>query len=166
MTFYNLPEEEVNKILERLNYSLPDDYLAKNLHYYLQRTSHGSSLSRVVHGQLAQLINDETLSWQLYKEALGSDFVDIQGGTTGEGIHSGVMASTVMLAISTYAGVNLHGEVLEVNPRLPKYWKEIAFKIKFKNVKYQFNISHNSIDIHADKKVIIKINGEEKMLGQ
>ena len=166
MTFYNLPEEEVNKILTRLGYSLPKDYLSRNLHYYLKRTSHGSSLSRVVHGQLAQLINDETLSWQLYKEALGSDFVDIQGGTTGEGVHTGVMASTVMMAISTYAGINLHSEILEINPRLPKHWNQIAFKLKFKGVEYQFVISHNSIDIQADKKVAIQLNGKEKVLGE
>ncbi|MDA3905971.1 MAG: hypothetical protein PF484_07835, partial [Bacteroidales bacterium] len=164
MTFYNLPEEEVNIILNRLGYSLPEDYLNRNLHYYLNRTSHGSSLSRVVHGQLAQLINDETLSWQLYKEALGSDFVDIQGGTTGEGVHTGVMASTVMMAISTYAGLNLHGEILEINPRLPKHWKQISFKIVFKGVKYQFKISHEKIDIQTDKKVTVKIKGIEKVL--
>lgn len=165
MTFYNLPEDEVNKILTRLGYSLPEDYLSRNLHYYLKRTSHGSSLSRVVHGQLAQLINDETLSWQLYKEALGSDFVDIQGGTTGEGVHTGVMASTVMMAISTYAGINLHGDILEINPRLPKHWNQIAFKLKFKGVEYQFNISHKSLDIQTDKKVSIQLNGKEKVLG-
>lgn len=166
MTFYNLPEDEVNKILTRLGYSLPEDYLSQNLHYYLKRTSHGSSLSRVVHGQLAQLINDETLSWQLYKEALGSDFVDIQGGTTGEGVHTGVMASTVMMAISTYAGINLHGDILEINPRLPKHWKQIAFSIKFKEVKYQFTISQYSVDIQTDKKATVKLNGKEKVLGE
>jgi len=165
MTFYNLPENEVNKILTRLNYSLPDDYLSRNLHYYLNRTSHGSSLSRVVHGQLAQLINNEELSWELYKEALGSDFVDIQGGTTGEGIHTGVMASTAMMAITTYAGIDVHGDLLEVNPHLPKHWTKIEFKIEFKGVKYQFKISHNNIDIQADKKVCVKIKGEEKVLG-
>ncbi|MBN1652078.1 MAG: beta-phosphoglucomutase family hydrolase [Bacteroidales bacterium] len=164
MTFYNLPEDEVNTILKRLNYELPSDYLSKNLHYYLNRTSHGSSLSRVVHGQLAQLIHDEALSWELYKEALGSDFVDIQGGTTGEGVHTGVMASTVMLAISTYAGVNLHGEMLEIDPRLPKHWTKIAFKITFKGVHYQFTITPDSIDIQTDKKVKVKIKGKERVV--
>ena len=164
MTFYNLPEGEVNKILSHLGYSLPKDYLSRNLHYYLKRTSHGSSLSRVVHGQLAQLINDETLSWQLYKEALGSDFVDIQGGTTGEGVHTGVMASTVMLAITTYAGINLHGDILEINPHLPKHWNKITFSIKFKEVKYKFTISHNSTHIETNKEVTVKLNGKDKII--
>lgn len=165
MTFYNLPEKEVSQILTRLGYSLPQDYLSRNLHYYLKRTSHGSSLSRVVHSQLALLINEEQLSWQMYSDALGSDYVDIQGGTTGEGVHSGVMASTVMLAISTYAGINVHGDVLEINPRLPEHWKLISFKIKFKGVKYRFDISHKSIDVISDKEVKVVIQGVEKTIG-
>jgi trehalose/maltose hydrolase-like predicted phosphorylase len=161
MTFYNLPEEEVNQILKRLGYQLPENYLDLNLHYYLNRTSHGSSLSRVVHGQLALLIQDEELSWKLYQEALGSDFIDIQGGTTGEGVHTGVMASTVMMVMNTYAGLNFHGEILEANPRLPKQWKEINFRFKFKEIAYQFRISHQSMDIQSDKKSKIRINGKE-----
>lgn len=163
MLFYNLTKDEVNKVLERLNYQLPEDYLSKNLHYYLKRTSHGSSLSRVVHGQLAQLINDETLSWQLYKEALGSDFVDIQGGTTGEGVHTGVMASTVMLAITSFAGINMHDQILEINPHLPKHWKQMKFKLNFKGVSYQFNIKHDSVDIQADRETKVMIKGIEKI---
>jgi len=165
MTFFNLDVEVVNAILKNMGYHLPDDYLSKNLHYYLARTSHGSSLSRVVHSQLAQIIKDEALSWELYTEALGSDFVDIQGGTTGEGIHSGVMASTVMLAITSYAGVNFHGEVLEINPHLPKHWNKMNFKLEFKNVKYQFTITHESVDVKADSKATVKINGVEKEVG-
>jgi beta-phosphoglucomutase family hydrolase len=164
MTFFNLSEAEVNKILDRLGYSLPADYLKRNLHYYLKRTSHGSSLSRVVHGQLAQLINDELLSWQLYSEALGSDFVDIQGGTTGEGIHTGVMASTAMMAITTYAGIDVHDEILNVNPHLPKYWNKISFNIEFKGIKYQFNITKESVDVQTDKKATLNINGVKTIL--
>jgi len=37
-------------------------------------------------------------SWDLYLEALTSDYIDIQGGTTKEGIHAGVMAGTVLMA--------------------------------------------------------------------
>ena len=69
MTFYNLDKEKVDHILTDLGYQLPSDYLAKNLAYYLARTSHGSTLSRVVHAQLADMAGDEELSWKLYSDA-------------------------------------------------------------------------------------------------
>ena len=157
MTFYNLEDEEVNNILNNLNYNLPDDYLQKNLNYYLERTSHGSTLSRVVHSQLASIIDDKTLSWNLYKDALTSDYNDIQGGTTAEGIHAGVMAGTIMIAISTFAGVDLRGDIIKIKPSMPKHWKEIEFSLMFKNVDYKFKIKDSSVEIitNADADIIV-----------
>jgi beta-phosphoglucomutase family hydrolase len=160
MVFYNLNKDTVDKLLEDLSYKLSSDYLTKNLNYYLQRTSHGSTLSRVVHAQLAQIIGEEELSWKLYSDALSSDFDDIQGGTTAEGIHAGVMAGTIMIAISTFAGVDTRGEILNINPKLPENWKTIEFNLTFKTVNYTFNISKDKIEISSDKETIIKFKNE------
>lgn len=164
MTFFNLEKQEVDGILARLDYQLPEDYLEKNLEYYLARTSHGSSLSRVVHGQLANVINNEDLSWELYQEALGSDYIDIQGGTTGEGIHTGVMASTVMVTLTNYAGLNLHQDILQLNPQLPKHWNQIEFKTTFREVNYKFMITKSNIQVIADQDVILKVLEKEVSL--
>ncbi len=160
MTFYNLNKETVDKILEDLGYKMPKDYLEKNLDYYLQRTSHGSTLSRVVHAQLANIIGDEKLSWELYSDALASDFNDIQGGTTAEGIHAGVMAGTIMIALSTYAGIDMRGEVLRVNPDLPKSWQGMEFNIDFKGVNFVFNINKETFEITTNKDSMFKSHGE------
>ncbi len=161
MTFYNLGKKEVDKILSDLDYHLPVDYLKKNLEYYLARTSHGSTLSRVVHAQLAEMIGDRKLSWDLYSDALSSDFNDIQGGTTAEGIHAGVMAGTIMIAISTYAGIDLRDDILSVNPVLPDSWKTMSFNLQFKGVNYQFKISTDLIEITSNKDSVILVNGKE-----
>lgn len=160
MTFYNLDKDEVDTILNNLGYKLPADYLQKNLEYYLERTSHGSTLSRVVHAQLAGLICDYRLSWDLYEEALESDYTDIQGGTTGEGIHTGVMAGTVLIALFSYAGVNLKGEILTIDPQLPAHWKKISFGFHFKNVKYQCEISEKEVRVMPSSDVVEKPGAE------
>ena len=164
MTFYNLEKEEVDALLGDMGYKLPQDYLQKNMNYYLQRTSHGSTLSRVVHAQLAQMIGDQQLSWELYSDALSSDFNDIQGGTTGEGIHAGVMAGTIMIALTTYAGIHLKKEILEVNPQLPEQWEKIHFQMGFKGTHFMFAIDHDCISVKADKEVKIKVFDKEVML--
>ena len=161
MTYYNLDNEEINKIISNLKYDLPADYLEKNLHYYLQRTSHGSTLSRIVHAQLANIINDRDLSWDLYIDALTSDYNDIQGGTTAEGSHAGVMAGTLMIAISTYAGVDLRGNILKVNPMLPDHWKNIEFSLRFKGILYNFNVSQSSVEIITDNDAELMVFGKE-----
>lgn len=162
-TFYNLDEKDVTVMLKNLGYKLPVNYLAKNLEYYLQRTSHGSTLSRVVHAQLANMINDKKLSWELYLDALTSDYSDIQGGTTGEGIHAGVMAGTILIALQSFAGLNLKKEVVEFNPHLPEHWRSIGFNFSFKNVHYQCIVSKDSIHLKQsntqNKEVVVFING-------
>jgi trehalose/maltose hydrolase-like predicted phosphorylase len=159
MTFYNLDKDAVDTILKKLGYNLPQNYLESNLNYYLQRTSHGSTLSRVVHTKLANLVGDKKLGWELYSDALTSDFNDIQGGTTGEGIHAGAMAGTVMLAINLFAGINLNGQTVNINPDLPLTWKSIGLNFTFKGINHSVNINRNLLSISADQDSIIEVLG-------
>ncbi|RLD55314.1 MAG: glycoside hydrolase family 65 protein, partial [Bacteroidetes bacterium] len=160
--FYNLDKHEVDEMLDKLNYNLSEDYLEKNLEYYLKRTSHGSTLSRVVHAQLANIINNKKLSWDLYLDALTSDFNDIQGGTTGEGIHAGVMSGTILIAQQSFAGLNLKGDIVGFSPKLPKHWRKISFNFSFKNTNYQCTVFKESIIVRQTNNdsipVSIKIN--------
>ncbi|MBK7213743.1 MAG: beta-phosphoglucomutase family hydrolase [Bacteroidales bacterium] len=160
MTFYNLDKEEVDELIAAMGYKLPQDYLQKNLDYYLKRTSHGSTLSRVVHAKLGLLAGNPDLSWELYSDALSSDFNDIQGGTTGEGIHAGVMAGTVLIALTSYAGVNCNGEILKINPQMPESWKMMEFGLHFKGVAYAIQILGKEVRVIADKAAKVEIMGK------
>lgn len=147
MIFYILDEKEVKDLITGMGYTLKQDFVKRNMDYYLARTSHGSTLSRVVHAQLANMIGDADLSKILYQDALSSDFNDIQGGTTAEGIHLGVMAGTVLIALQSYAGLNISSDKLSINPQLPKTWNSIQFKITYKSVDYKIEVSHQQIKV-------------------
>ena len=147
MGYYNLGISEVTRIIESLGYTVPDNYVTSNFEYYIQRTSHGSTLSRLVHGRLAWQIGLQDIGWDLYLDALRSDLVDIQGGTTGEGIHCGVMAGTVYEVIATFAGLNLNGDIPDLNPSLPGHWKGMDFRFNFRGTNFSVSISENSLKI-------------------
>jgi trehalose/maltose hydrolase-like predicted phosphorylase len=119
----------------------------------MARTSHGSTLSRVVHAAIAELLGQRQTGWQFYRQALSSDYIDIQGGTTAEGIHTGVMASTVLMAISAYAGLQTGKDKIAIYPRIPEIWEKISFGIRFKKIRYEFEITGNE--------VILKTEGPE-----
>ncbi len=161
MVFYNLKKEEVDCLLEEMGYHLPIDYLEKNLKYYLQRTSHGSTLSRVVHARLAQLIGEKQLGYKLFSDALNSDFNDIQGGTTGEGIHAGVMAGTVMITLTVYSGINLKSKMLHINPDFPKNWEKIKTTILFRNNQFDLTLTGKSVSIKSDINAKVTVFGKE-----
>ena len=131
MLFYLLSSDELKELFERLGYSFDPDMIPRNIDYYLRRTSHGSTLSRIVHSWVLARSKRE-LSWHLFREALHSDVEDIQGGTTPEGIHLGAMAGTVDLVQRCYTGIETRGDVLRFNPYLPDDLKEISFAILYR----------------------------------
>ena len=49
MLFYLLSADELRRLFARLGYPFEYDTIPKNIEYYLARTSHGSTLSKVVH---------------------------------------------------------------------------------------------------------------------
>ena len=152
MTFYNFDQETVDGIFSSLGLNLPEDYLEKNLAYYLQRTSHGSTLSKIVHSRLANMIRDKELSWKLYHDALTSDYQDIQGDTTGEGIHAGVMAGTILVAIQSFAGLQITDGGIKLKPNLPRHWRKMEFKIMFRGDEYRCYVTKERVEIDSSEK--------------
>jgi len=150
MSFYNLGTAEVVRTLDGLGYKLTEDFAKRNFDYYLARTSHGSTLSRLVHARLAWELGMSESGWGLFMDALRSDLVDIQGGTTGEGIHCGVMAGTVYDVLVSYAGLNLRGDVPALDPKLPGHWKGLDFRFNFRGKTYFVSISGQQIKISCE----------------
>src|SRR5689334_7132588 len=110
MLFFLFSPDALRRLFERLGYEYRADTAARNIAYYDQRTSHGSTLSLVTHaGVLAAL--DPDSSWERFLVALRSDAEDVQGGTTREGIHMGVMAGTLDLMQRAYSGAEVRDGV-------------------------------------------------------
>jgi trehalose/maltose hydrolase-like predicted phosphorylase len=112
-----------------------------------------------VHAYLNQLVGDKRLSWEMFKEAVTSDYVDIQGGTTAEGIHAGVMAGTVWLVYSAFAGIDFTGEIIAFKPALPVHWNSLELKFQFKGNDYSLELTHHKLILECNAKADFKVNG-------
>jgi beta-phosphoglucomutase family hydrolase len=154
MAFYVLGLKKVEDILMQLGYGefVDSGLLRRNYEYYLPRTSHGSTLSKIVHADLAQFMGEEGLSFDLYTEALYSDYKDVQGGTTGEGIHTGVMAASLWVALTRFAGVDFSGEILAIQPLLPKQWNSISGSFTYKGNAIWYTVSKESVTLKVVSK--------------
>jgi trehalose/maltose hydrolase-like predicted phosphorylase len=168
MAWFNLDDEEIADILRGMGYDPAESMLGDNFDYYIQRTSHGSTLSRIVHAYLANQLGRRDLAWELYMEALSSDYVDIQGGTTAEGIHAGVMGATVLFVIQSIAGIRFIDEAISMDPGLPGGWQKLEFNFAFRKKYYNFMIFSDRIIIELksfdDQPVNITISGKEYKL--
>ena len=118
MLLFLLSRDELRELLAGLGYEVSDEQLARTVTYYLERTSHGSTLSGVVSAWVLARYQPEE-AWQFLQHALESDVADVQGGTTAEGIHLGAMAGTVDIVLRCLTGMRARGEVLRFEPALP-----------------------------------------------
>lgn len=165
MTYYLLGNKTVNEIISRMGYQVGPDFFEKNLRFYENITTHGSSLSRVVHADLDLQVGNNQKALDYYMTALQSDYHDIQGGTTAEGIHTGVMASTYWLMIHAFGGVSTQNNILNIQPKLPEKWTSIHFKFLNEGVHYDFKITQDYVEVSADKKIDITIGNNISQIG-
>jgi len=133
MIFYLFTFPEIAAIFKRLGYGFDRDKLSRNYEYYVKRTSHGSSLSKVAHCYVAHQLDKFNDSWNWFIEVLESDFYDTQGGTTPEGIHIGIMGGSIDIVLRGFAGINVSRDRISINPSLPKEWRRIRLNLLYKN---------------------------------
>jgi trehalose/maltose hydrolase-like predicted phosphorylase len=151
MLFFLFAEEELRRLFERLGYEYAADTARKNIAYYEPRTTHGSTLSFVVHAAiLADL--DPKSSWEMFTTALESDVGDIQGGTTREGIHMGVMAGALDLIQRGYVGAEIQDGVLSFAPKPNERLDGLSFRLRFRTMPLEITLKEKSLLVapHAD----------------
>ena len=146
-------------MFEKLGYPFDEDTIPRNIQYYLDRTSHGSTLSRVVHSWVLAR-SDRSRSWALFQEALKSDVADIQGGTTPEGIHLGAMAGTVDLIQRCYTDMSLREDVLWFNPQLPEEMDYLSMLVSYRDHSLRVEIVPDKMKITA-----LKVSAEPVKIG-
>lgn len=144
MLFYLFSAEELRSAFDRLGYELRPEVIPATVDYYLARTSHGSTLSRVVSSWVSAR-GDRARSWSLYEQALDSDLADTQGGSTREGIHLGAMAGTVDLVIRCYSGLETRDGVLWLHPVLPVGLPGISFELTFRRQPISVDITTDEV---------------------
>ncbi|GGT00965.1 glycoside hydrolase family 65 protein [Streptomyces chromofuscus] len=131
MLGYLFSSTELRALFHRLGYDVDDEVWRRTVDYYLQRTSHGSTLSGLVHGLvLARARRAE--AWSYVHEALEADIADIQGGTTGEGIHLGAMAGTLDLVQRGLTGLETREDALWLDPVPLPALSEYGFSLRYR----------------------------------
>ncbi len=152
MLFYLLSPLEIGRILKNLGHNLKDynKLLKDNYDFYVKRTSHGSTLSMIVHADILKYLKDSQTAWDWFMECAKSDIYDTQGGTTIEGIHAGVMAGTLNIIMENFGGISCSYEKLEINPRLPSHWASLTFKFLFKGNWYNIDITRSRIKVSTE----------------
>jgi trehalose/maltose hydrolase-like predicted phosphorylase len=148
MLFYLFSADELGELFRPLGYPFEYETIPRNVAYYDRRSSHGSTLSRVVHAWVLAR-SDRPRSMAYYAEALQSDVNDIQQGTTAEGVHLGAMAGTVDLVQRVSTGIEVTGDVLRLNPRLPQELARLDKRIRYRGHSLDLRLTRDALTVRG-----------------
>jgi trehalose/maltose hydrolase-like predicted phosphorylase len=131
MLLYLFPKEQVRALFSRLGYAYSDAGILRTAHYYLARSTHRSSLSRVVYASaLAQL--DPAASWDFYRQALANDLDPSKGEGVAEGIHLGSMGGSIDILQRRYLGIDARADGLSITPACPGELGQVRLALRYR----------------------------------
>jgi trehalose/maltose hydrolase-like predicted phosphorylase/transcriptional regulator with XRE-family HTH domain len=163
MLCYLLTGEELTGILERLGYRTEPGLIDRTISYYEERTSHGSTLSAIVHAWVLARSN-RAQSWRFFIEALDSDIKDVQSGTTAEGVHLGAMGGTLDLLQRCYLGMELRRDGLRLDPLLPPELGLLTMPIRYRGRQLFIDAENHEARINGSVRRVYR-RGEAIMTG-
>jgi alpha,alpha-trehalase len=148
MLLYLFSQGELETILGRLGYDFDEEARQRTVEFYLQRSSEGSTLSRVVDAEI-MAGSDRSRSWECLQTALQSDVGDIQGGSTGEGVHLGAMAGTIAILERRYAGIDVLEGTLRFAPALPEELQRLSMSVIYRGTWLDITVTHRRLQVRC-----------------
>ena len=105
-------------------------------------------MSFIAHaGVLANLDLDS--SWERFMVALESDIGDVQGGTTEEGIHLGLMSGTLDLIQRCYVGEVVRDGVLCFDPKPIDKLEGLSLPMRFRGTLLELGLEGGNLTVAA-----------------
>ncbi|MFD2762891.1 glycoside hydrolase family 65 protein [Micromonospora eburnea] len=162
MLLYLFSAEELTALVRGLGYEFDPARIPATVDYYLSRTSHGSTLSRVAHAWVLAR-TDRRRSFEMLVAALGTDLADPQRSSTRNGIHLGASAGTLDILQRCYTGLEIRDDLLRLNPLLPEGLDRLDFVIRYRNQLISLHVDHERLRVSAapgaDQPVPVAVRG-------
>ncbi|MFN6565707.1 glycoside hydrolase family 65 protein [Dendronalium sp. ChiSLP03b] len=156
--FFLLSEMELTALLKRLGYAFDQEQMQRTIAYHLQRTTHESSLSRLIYAGATATLDCDT-SWQLFTQALFTDCSHRDGSGTETGIHLGAMAGTLHMLHHCYLGLCARDAILYLQPSFPAHLNRLRVNLNHQGNDLQIEITAKHLGITAapDNRESVKI---------
>ena len=123
-------QADVVALLGLLPDEFPGESAAANFRYYAPRCSHGSSLSRAMHGVVAARLGDCDTALDYFRKTADIDLGDARVAIDG-GVHIAALGGIWMIAVLGFAGLSMRPDGVAIDPHLPPQWRSLAFRVQW-----------------------------------
>ena len=151
---------------------LPDEFAsgagAANFDFYAPRCSHGSSLSRAMHGIVAARLGRSEMALEFSRQTSAIDLADTHAAIDG-GVHIAALGGVWMIAVCGFAGLTLLADGLGFDPQLPEGWTGLAFACQWRGRHLRVRIDQGERSLEAALEsgaaMTVVVQGKAHMLG-
>jgi len=137
-------QADVVALIGLLPEAFPGKTAETNFRHYEPRCAHGSSLSAGMHALVAARLGDADTALRYLRETAATD-LDVDPNSAG-GVRIaclGALWQTVMLG---FAGVDLMGDKLTIDPRLPPHWRSLSFRVRWRGRSVDIRIAGKTVE--------------------
>jgi len=136
--------------------------LENNFNFYEQFTVHESSLSACIHSIHSVRLNKLEKAYEYFLRASRLD-LDDYNKEVKQGLHITSMGGAWMSITEGFAGMRIKNGMLSFNPKIPKNWKQYAFRIVFRDrlINIVVNPKDVKITLLKGKKIELLLNNNE-----
>ncbi len=122
----------------------------KNFLYYEARTTHASSLSPMVYAIVGLKAGVEEAALRNFLRTSRVD-LDNNQGNIQLGLHLAACGGTWQAVVNGFGGTCISKEGIKINPKLPKPWDLLEFRIKWRNNRVKIRITKERIDVELEE---------------
>jgi trehalose/maltose hydrolase-like predicted phosphorylase len=120
-------QADVVALIALLPEEFPGPMAKTNFRYYEPRCAGGSSLSAGMHALVAARLGDAEMALNYMREAAATD-LDLDPNSAG-GVRIAGLGGLWQSVTLGFAGLDLMGDTLAINPKLPPEWRTLAFRV-------------------------------------
>lgn len=121
----------------------------KTFEYYSSVTTHDSSLSKCIFGNVAAKLGNLEKAKEYFIETLSTDVDDCKGNTK-DGLHIANMGGCYDMIVGGFAGLRINEKGLSLFPMLPKSFNRYSFIINYLNRNIFISVDRNGTNVYTD----------------
>ena len=138
-------QADVVALLALLPGEFPAGKAEANFRHYEPRCAHGSSLSAGLHALVAARLGYADAALRHLRQAAGAD-LEFDPNSAG-GIRIAGLGGVWQAVVLGFAGLDLAGEAISLNPRLPAAWRSMSFTVRWRGRAVQVRIADATVRV-------------------
>ena len=157
-------QADVVALLALLPSEFPGAIAKANFRYYEPRCAHGSSLSAGMHALVAARLGATDMAIRYLRRAAAAD-LELDPNSAG-GIRIAGLGAVWQAVVLGFAGLDLSGDTIGINPRVPPEWLSMSFTVRWRGRSVQVRITGPRVRVAVSdgEPVEVKITGRTHSL--